>query len=123
MTQISLLMNNDQNRRHSENQGPGGIVIFGMQNGEPHGPEEFESLAAAVQILVKAQPRAVRYNTVGLNQIHDTTDKNKGMVLVEVIGPGHYPRVWVEDHLIPLPNPGPGTLGNYGVMKGTSSSV
>ncbi|KAI4246288.1 MAG: hypothetical protein L6R40_001956 [Gallowayella cf. fulva] len=110
MAHISLTLHSGRYKPHFENQGPGGLVIFGVLGGEPQGMEELAHLAAAVQTIINVSPKGIRYNVI---QPEDPRNENKGKVLVEAISPGQYPRVWVEDYERPLPASGPGPLGIY----------
>ncbi|KAI4263884.1 MAG: hypothetical protein L6R42_000986 [Xanthoria sp. 1 TBL-2021] len=120
MARISLLLNGNQYRRYFENQGPGGLVIFGALGGKPQGLEELASLAAAVQDIIQVPPKGIRYDVINSS---DPRTENKGLVLVEGIASGQYPRIWVEDHEQALPVPGPGNLGSFPVTTSTSSPV
>lgn len=120
MAHISSKLHDERYKRHFENQGPGGLVIYGAMGGNPQGLEELASLAAAVQAIIKVPPKGIRYDVVATG---DPRNENKGLVLVEGTASGQYPRVWVEDHERPLPAPGAGALGTFPTTIGSSSSV
>ncbi|KAL8813535.1 MAG: hypothetical protein Q9223_002352 [Gallowayella weberi] len=64
MTRISILLNDDRYKCHFENQGLGGLVIYGAVAGMPQGLEELQSLAAAVQAVIKVPLKGIRYDNL-----------------------------------------------------------
>ena len=91
------------NRQHFDNQGSGGILIYGIHNKEIALEDQVKVLAATLQKIVGSNTRPVAYKVLGNSE---PPSSDKGIVLVEGSQAAQSPVVWVEDNRYTVATPG-----------------
>ncbi|KAL8952309.1 MAG: hypothetical protein Q9222_001761 [Ikaeria aurantiellina] len=91
-----------QNRAYYENQGAGGIVIYGMFDGQPGLPDQINILSESIQRYVGIVPQKKSYRVLFNDEEREAENANKGKVLVEGNASQQLPVIWVEDDRIQL---------------------
>ena len=88
------------NKGYFENQGPGGIVVYGIFNNEVALPDQLKLIAATVQNKMQLAVKGASYKIL---EKQDSRGQNKGVVLIEGVAIGQLPLIWVEDRQVPVP--------------------
>ena len=92
----------EDNADDFENQGPGGIIIYGLEKGKIGLREQVALLALNVpKKKRKLRTKSGSYKIYDENDLRDN-EANKGSVLIKGIEAGQYPIVWVEENQISL---------------------
>ncbi|KAL8798383.1 MAG: hypothetical protein Q9182_006705 [Xanthomendoza sp. 2 TL-2023] len=97
------------NKSHFENQGAGGIIVFGSFQGASVLPDQVQILADKVQNVMKLPAKDVSYKVYIGGDDRDN-EANKGAVLVQGNAAGQLPIVWVEENHIPLNDMAPPSM-------------
>ena len=95
INQVVQCCNN--NKSHFENQGPGGIVVYGILNKEVALPDQLKVILGTISSKMQIAPQGASYRIL---EADAHRGPNKGVVLIEGIAPDQLPRVWVEDREI-----------------------
>ena len=95
--QVVQCFNN--NKSNFENQGPGGIVVYGILNKEVALPDQLKLILGTIQSKMQISPQGASYKIL---EAGAPRGPNKGVVLIEGIAANQLPRVWVEDREILL---------------------
>ena len=82
------------NRQYFDNQGSGGILIYGIHNNEIALEDQVKLLAATLQKIIGSNTRPVSYKVLGSSE---PRSPDKGIVLVDGSQAAQSPVVWVED--------------------------
>ncbi|KAL8838114.1 MAG: hypothetical protein Q9170_002255 [Blastenia crenularia] len=98
------------NKSHFEDPGSGGIVVYGVYQGEIALPDQVKLLAANIEKVLRLQARPFRY------QVPGTPGPNKGIVIIEGDPMGQSPTLWVEEYKIVL------TAGSASTASGSTGS-
>ncbi|KAL8648563.1 MAG: hypothetical protein Q9210_004916 [Variospora velana] len=106
------------NKSYFENPGSGGIVIYGVYQGEIALPDQVKLLAASIEKILQMPARPFQYNVPG------NPGPNKGIVLIEGNPMGLQPTLWVEEKKMGLMvGPGSGGSGSAGGKTASTTTA
>ena len=97
MEEVSGCFNKERHR--FENQGAGGIMVYGLLNGEPL-RDQLTIVAKAIAKMVNALPMGVDYKVINVEK--EEAGPDKSIVVIEGVEPGQMPKLWVEHRQVPL---------------------